>query len=174
VSAGEAWSAVYLQAVPLAAASLRDSTGDYPSLELGTATHNARFEDLDDVQPPPALFANVTDVVAAALDVGAGALPAPVPLRVADHDYPAFPPHDLRAAHRVCVALGAALGAAGLAGHVRAVDVLTPTRAEAPSIRHPWSVERVVDPPDAPERTPLSWWRRLLQTVRSWFRRSLR
>lgn len=174
VSGGEAWAAVYQQSVPLAAASLRDPTGDYPSLELGTATRNSRFEELADVQSPSALFAAVSDVVATALDHGVDSRRAPVGLRLADHDYPAFPPHDLRAAHRVCVALGAALGAAGLAGHVRAVDVLVPTKTETVSIRHPWSVERVVDAPDVPERTPLSWWRRIAQTVRAWFRRSMR
>jgi hypothetical protein len=71
------------------------------------------------------------------------------------------------------VALGAAAGAAGLAGLVRAIDVVGARPNEAPGIRYPWSVERIVAAPEAPERTPLSWWRRALQAVRSSFRRSI-
>ncbi len=172
-SAAESWVAVYDRGAPYAAASLRVSTGDYPALETGAAPRNARFEELGTMQAQSALFATVTDVVSTALDLGGSSPPGPA-LRLVERTYPDFPPHDLRAAHRVCVALGAALGAAGLAGNVRAVDVVSVPKHAAPTIRHPWSVERVVDAPDTPERTPLSWWRRAAQAVRSGVRRSLR
>ena len=171
-SADDSWAAVYDRSVPLAATALRVSMGDYPSLETGRAVRNARFEDLFALQTQAAVFSNVTDVVGAALD-GDGPPAGPTPLQVADHEYPTYPPHDLRAAHRVCVALGAATGAAGLAGLVRAIDVAGARPAETPGVRHPWSVERIVSAPEAPERTPLSWWRRALQAVRSSFRRSI-
>ncbi len=171
-SADESWAAVYDRSVPLAATALRVSTGDYPALESGRAVRNARFEDLFTLQARSALFANVTDVVGATLDRGEQPV-GPTLLQIAELEYPTYPPHDLRAAHRVCVALGAAAGAAGLAGLVRAIDVVGARPTEAPGIRYPWSVERIVSAPEAPERTPLSWWRRALQAVRSSFRRSI-
>ena len=67
---------------------------------------------------------------------------------LADVPYPPFPAHDLRAPQRQAVALGAAAGAAGLAGRLRPVDVLAPTGAQrAPDTRRPWAIERVVELP---------------------------
>ena len=63
-------------------------------------------------------------------------------LRLPEIDHPPFPVHDLRSAERQCVALGAALGAAGLAGRLRPVDMVAPTTIQS-SIDRPWVVERV-------------------------------
>lgn len=63
-------------------------------------------------------------------------------LMLAGVDHPPFPPHDLRSPRRQCVALGAALGAAGLAGRLRPVDMVAPTSV-ATSVDRPWAVERV-------------------------------
>ena len=74
-------------------------------------------------------------------------------LHLSEVGYPPFPPHDLRAPQRQCVALGAALGAAGLAGRLRPVDMVAPT-AVASSVDRPWAVERVSALP--PRRDPVT------------------
>jgi hypothetical protein len=79
--------------------------------------------------------------------------------------YPAYDRDDPRSASRQCVALGAAVAAAGLTGRVREVEpyVARPSSGAAP--RRPWVVERLPDdagPP--PRRAP--WWRRLLDRLR--------
>lgn len=70
-------------------------------------------------------------------------------LHLSEVEYPPFPAHDLRAPERQCVALGAALGAAGLAGRLRPVDMVTPTTV-ASSLDRPWAVERVSALPPRP------------------------
>ena len=70
-------------------------------------------------------------------------------LTLAGLDHPPFPPHDLRSPRRQCVALGAALGAAGLAGRLRPVDMVAPTTFVS-SVDRPWAVERVSALPTRP------------------------
>ncbi len=66
-------------------------------------------------------------------------------LWLGDEAYPTFPAHDLRSAARQGVALGAAVGAAGLAGRLRPVDMLV-SSASGNSDR-PWVIERLSDLP---------------------------
>jgi hypothetical protein len=61
--------------------------------------------------------------------------------------YPDFPAHDLRSPVRQCVALGAAVGAAGLAGRLRPVDMLMPVASTSDGLDRPWAIERVADLP---------------------------
>jgi hypothetical protein len=68
-------------------------------------------------------------------------------LRLAGMAYPDFPAHDLRAPERQCVALGAAVGAAGLAGRLRPVDMLVPVVSTPDDLERPWAIERVADLP---------------------------
>lgn len=93
-------------------------------------------------------------------------------LRVLDEPYPPFPAHDVRAPQRVGVALGAAVGAAGLAGGLRAVDVLTSVRQVPEASPRPWAVERLSDAPPPVQRRRPPWWSRAIMLVRSWFRRA--
>ena len=72
---------------------------------------------------------------------------------VAGWSYPQFPAHDLRAPARVCVALGAAVGAAGLAGRLRPVDVVDAPATAVGSLEYPWVVERLSDLPDTTTTT---------------------
>ncbi|MEM9516994.1 MAG: hypothetical protein AAGA42_19255, partial [Actinomycetota bacterium] len=69
----------------------------------------------------------------------------PVVLRVGDGAYPDYPDADLRSARRQCVALGAAIGAAGLRGPLRPVDTVDDAQQgdAAGQLRRPWAVERV-------------------------------
>jgi hypothetical protein len=73
---------------------------------------------------------------------------------VGNAEYPRYPAHDLRAAERQCVALGAAVGAAGLAGRLRPVDVQLPALTVTADVERPWAVERVSELPvrDEPRR----------------------
>ena len=73
--------------------------------------------------------------------------PVECSLRLADVAYADFPPHDLRAPQRQCVALGAALGAAGLAGRLRPVDMLLAVVSASSVAERPWAIERVTNLP---------------------------
>jgi hypothetical protein len=75
--------------------------------------------------------------------------PVECALELAGVPYAAFPPHDLRAPERQCVALGAALGAAGLAGRLRPVDMLLPVMTTSSELERPWAIERVSNLPTA-------------------------
>jgi hypothetical protein len=72
-------------------------------------------------------------------------------LLIAGVPYPPFPPHDPRSPLRQCVALGAAVGAAGLAGRLRPVDMLSPTAAAVDPFDRPWVVERLSSLPPKEE-----------------------
>jgi hypothetical protein len=85
-------------------------------------------------------------------------------LTLAGTDHPSFPPHDLRSPQRQCVALGAALGAAGLAGRLRPVDMVART-AVAPSAERPWAVERVSALPPRPRPVTIGPVRRALSRM---------
>jgi hypothetical protein len=73
--------------------------------------------------------------------------PVDCPLWLAGHLYPGFPPHDVRAPERQCVAIGAAIGAAGLAGRLRPVDMLMPVVTASSAFERPWAIERISDLP---------------------------
>jgi len=83
-------------------------------------------------------------------------------LSLAGTPYPEFPPHDLRAPQRQCVALGAALGAAGLAGRLRPVDMLLPVATASNEADRPWAIERVSNLPTPQEPTTIGPGRRFV------------
>ncbi len=64
-------------------------------------------------------------------------------LVAAGRPHPDFPAHDVRSADRLCAALGAAVGAAGLAGRLRPVDMLLPPTPVIEESERPWAIERV-------------------------------
>ena len=55
--------------------------------------------------------------------------------------YPDYPEHDLRSAQRQAAALGAAVGAAGLAGPLRPVDMIISSAAVDDQFDRPWAIE---------------------------------
>jgi hypothetical protein len=126
--------------------------------------------DLDRVLSDAELNQEVARVVDAALADVVRTTELDTQLRMLDEPYPPFPAHDLRAPQRIGVALGAAMGAAGLAGRLRAVDVLTAVRPATESLPRPWAIERVTDVPLAIERQRPNWFARTGKLVRSWFR----
>jgi hypothetical protein len=98
--------------------------------------------------------ADAIELVAEVQRLLEAAPPIACELRLAGVAYPDFPPHDLRAAQRQCVALGAAVGAAGLSGRLRPVDMLLPVVAVSDELERPWAIERVSNLPTT--RQPIS------------------
>jgi len=144
--AGHSWAAAYDQAGPVAAASVPAGSREHPG--LATAPSEVGLHGLSEVLADAELDAELGRIVGATLGRRSGTDELGIPLRVEDDPYPPFPAHDLRAPQRVVVALGAAVGAAGLAGRLRPVDVVTPTSQVPDVMPRPWAIERV--PAEAP------------------------
>ena len=129
-----------------------DSVGRVPpSLLLAADSFSTSwFDDIEDAAELLAeLHRFVDSLDGAPTDDGLGEL------WLAGAPFPPFPPHDVRAPERQCVALGAAVGAAGLAGRLRPVDMLTPIAPAVDPSDRPWAVERVssLPPPSTPATT---------------------
>jgi hypothetical protein len=152
----ESFGAMISHGVVIAAAAL-DSIGRMsPGLTCGeTALPGTWFDDLHE---PTALVAEIRRLLEASE-------PVDTELQLADAPYPPFPPHDLRAPQRQCVALGAALGAAGLAGRLRPVDVLAPVVVESSRIERPWAIERVSNVPAPTQPTRIGPVKRLVARI---------
>jgi hypothetical protein len=170
-SVERSWAALY-DVVPIAAATVESGTREHPS--VAGAMSPLGVNDLDDVLGESRLSQEVARLVADALLDVERTTELDAVLVVLDEPYPPFPAHDLRAPQRVGVALGAAVGAAGLAGRLRAVDVLTSVRPMVESLPRPWAIERLADAPLEIARDRPSWWSRTRKLVKSWFRRPAR
>lgn len=134
----QSFGAVTSGGVVVAAAALESIGRMTPGLACSdTATSVGWFDDVDQ---PSELVAEIERLLDNAPPVECG-------LDLADVPYAAFPPHDLRAPERQCVALGAAVGAAGLAGRLRPVDMLLPVVTTAGDLERPWAIERVSNLP---------------------------
>jgi hypothetical protein len=135
----------------------------YPVAAAGTSATGRPPPDIDasDVDIPLAWFDDLlsdTDLTETLTRVSSsadartafigGEAAARVALGVVGDRYPAFPAHDLRSPQRQGVALGAAAGAAGLAGTLRAVDMIVHTMGDAPQFDRPWAIERLSDLPE--------------------------
>lgn len=152
----EAFATGLSHGIPVAAVSL-DATGHlHPDLQLSQSDFS------------PELFDELVrgDAVAEQIDILRTRSTACDPdsddghLRIDGDLIAHFPPHDLRSTARQCVAIGAAIGATGLAGRIRPVDIITDAPAQTPLHRRPWVVEQIptVEPaasagPNAARRT---------------------
>ena len=126
------------QGVAVAASALESVGRTTPGLACSNATMSVGW--FDDIDEPQELVAQVHQLLEDAPPVECG-------LTLAGVAYPDFPPPDLRAPQRQCVALGAAVGAAGLAGRLRPVDMLLPVASTANELERPWAIERVSNLP---------------------------
>jgi hypothetical protein len=134
----QSFGALTSRGVVVAAAALESIGRTTPGLACSDAPLSVGwFDDIDD---PQELVAQVDRLLEDAPPVGGG-------LMLADVAHPDFPPHDLRAPQRQCVALGAAVGAAGLAGRLRPVDMLLPVASTSDELERPWAIERVSNLP---------------------------
>ncbi|MEM9745573.1 MAG: hypothetical protein AAF945_02670 [Actinomycetota bacterium] len=82
-------------------------------------------------------------------------------LQVAGLAYPPMPDSDVRSAVRQAASLGAAAGAAGLAGSLRPVDIIGPAIGTDDGFDRPWAVERMSDLPPVDEPASPSVLRRM-------------
>ena len=164
-SNGHSWAAVFEAGVPIAATSVPQASREYPGMAI--AADVDALHRLDDVLGAPELADLVDEIAATAIASTGKSGELHLQLVLADDPYPPFPAHDLRAPQRQAVALGAAAGAAGLAGRLRPVDVLSPTGApRAADTRRPWAIERIVELPPRVRARRRPWWRRH-RTLRS-------
>ncbi|MEO1056824.1 MAG: hypothetical protein AAFY28_07910 [Actinomycetota bacterium] len=138
---GDTFAMVQLSGVPVAAASVSGTGITAP--DLGQRRDDVSSTWFDELVEPPLLAAELTDL-------GVAEAGGPVALRVGDGAYPDYPDADLRSARRQCVALGAAIGAAGLRGPLRPVDTVEDAQHAdaAGQLRRPWAVERVPESTD--------------------------
>jgi hypothetical protein len=159
-SNGHSWAAVFDSGVPIAATSVPQASREYPGMAIAAEVNG--LHRLDDVLGAPELADLVDEIAATAIASTGRSGELELRLLLADVPYPPFPAHDLRAPQRQAVALGAAAGAAGLAGRLRPVDVLSPTGAapRAADTRRPWAIERIVDLPPRVRASRRPWWRR--------------
>lgn len=162
------WAALY-EVVPIAATTVESGTREYPSI-AGTASA-VGVNDLTEVLTDAALSEQVARLVADSLVDVERTNELDAQLVVLEDPYPPFPAHDLRAPQRIGVALGAGIGAAGLAGRLRAVDVLTSVRHTVESLPRPWAIERLADVPLEVARDRPSWTTRTGKQLKSRFRR---
>jgi hypothetical protein len=140
---GEAAATVLHDGMPVAAVSV-DATGRlHPSLLLGQTSFSVElFDDIVAADANAELVENIRDRAAGATASQANTEPL-VELEVEERQVPQFPPHDLRSPERQCVAIGAAVGAAGLTGRIRPVDIITDAAVTTAAHERPWVVERV-------------------------------
>ena len=128
--------------VPVAAASVSTVGHIHPDLSTGHVPFSV--EMFDELAEPTVILQQLSAVDREQpRDDG-------IDLLVAGEAYAPYPPHDLRAPERQCVALGAAVGAAGLAGRLRPVDIIAGSGTAAINQPRPWAIERVssLPPPD--------------------------
>lgn len=155
-SADRSWAAIFDESVPVAATSVDADGREHPGLTL-TAEVIDLFS-LDQVLGEAQLADDLGRIVHGAFDGSERSDALGLQLQLLGDPYPPFPAHDLRAPERLAVALGAALGAAGLAGRLRPVDVLTSTSRADSSVARPWAIERRTDTPPPVERPGSTRW----------------
>jgi hypothetical protein len=163
-SAERSWAAIS-DGIPVAAASIDTAGREHPT--IATSDVDLGVHDLDRMMPEAELVQEVARLVAEATSAAVRTSELDAQLLLLDEPYPPFPGHDLRAPQRIGVALGAALGAAGLAGRLREVDVLSSVRPQGTDLLpRPWAVERLHDAPLEIERQRPGWWSRTAKLVR--------
>ncbi len=153
VSEDSSWAAAYDGRVPVAAAVIEQGDREHPSVTVTDVPLGVNR--LESTLAADELSEEVGRLVGDELGHVPPGTELDVRLRVLDEPYPPFPAHDLRAPQRVAVALGAALGAAGLAGRLLPVDAVTSVRHLDGVVRRPWVIERLSDSSlEVPERRP--------------------
>lgn len=166
VTQGDSHHAVVSNRLPVAATNITTAGRTHPDLEASTVdvplayfddfmTDAALGEVMDRVDERSTVEAQSSDDVA-----------GPVVLDIVGVAYPAFPEHDHRSAQRQAVALGAAVGAAGLAGPLRPVDMIISSIAVDDQFDRPWAVEKMSALPDVEGDLKAGGFKRLTRRLR--------
>ncbi len=159
-AADQSWAAIYDTGTPIAATAVPAASRQFPGLALAGSV--VGLHRLDEVLTAPALGEGADDLTPSAMRD----FPSESALRVVGESYPPYPGHDLRSASRLAVSLGAAIGASGLAGPARPVDVLSPVTVGDQRVMRPWAIERIAEAPvlrRPTQRRPRSRWARRLR-----------
>ena len=158
VAQGDSHHAIVANRLPVAALAVSTSGRTPPALDVSTVDLAlARYDDLQS----DATLGELLDRVHRRVEPD----PEPPRLDLVGDAYPAFPEHDLRAPQRQAVALGAAVGAAGLAGPTRPVDVIAPGSPEERFDR-PWAIEAVSSLPEIEPDGAVGGVRRITRRLR--------
>ncbi len=151
VAQGDAHRMVVRNRLPVAAIGTSATGRTHPDVDISSIDiAMAYFEDF---MTDPALGEVIDRIDERAAtkaqsehDVNDGA--TPLSLELIDVAYPPFPAHDQRSPQRQAVALGAAVGAAGLAGPLRPVDMIISSVAVDDQFDRPWAIEELSTLPE--------------------------
>ena len=168
VAQNDAHHAVVSHRLPVAAVSTVQAGRPQPDVDISTADiPRAYFDDfMTDVE-----LAEVMDRVDErartkdGTDETVSDAGQPV-LDLVGVPYPVYPEHDLRAAQRQVAALGAAVGAAGLAGPLRPVDMIISGIAVDDQFDRPWAIEEMSTLPDVRSDSPTGGITRVTRRLR--------
>ncbi len=140
VAQGHAHRMVVQHRLPVAAIGTSAPGRWHPDVDVSSVDVTMAY--FDDFMPDQALTEVVDRIDDRAADAAADAGGVlPLVLQLVDAPYPPFPPHDQRSPQRQAVALGAAVGAAGLAGPLRPVDMIISSIALDDQFDRPWAIE---------------------------------
>ena len=156
-----------LRGIPIVACATEAIGRQSPGLGIGrSAVSIAMFDDVDDPSEIVSLVQRVIDVQSTDTATDQASEPSDGPaLRIADEAYPPYPAHDIRAPQRQCVALGAAVGAAGLSGRIRPIDMMLPPFTTDDGLERPWAIERMSTLAPRATARPVSPTKRLVGRV---------
>ncbi len=162
VAQGDSYHAVISNRIPVAALAVSTTGRSHPDLDVSELGFN--LAHFDDFMSDAALGAAVDRIMVRVDNEHQRTLE----LDIAGDRYPGFPVHDHRSAQRQAVALGAAVGAAGLAGAIKPVDMMLASADPVDEqFDRPWAVEAVSNLPDIEEDTATtSGMRRLTRHLR--------
>lgn len=150
VAQGDAHRVVVHNRLPVAASGTSAPGRAHPDVDISSIDiAMAYFEDF---MTDPALGEVIDRIDDRAAEQAEGDQPADgaptLALELVDVAYPPFPAHDQRSPQRQAVALGAAVGAAGLAGPLRPVDMIISSVAVDDQFDRPWAIEELSALPD--------------------------
>lgn len=148
-----------LHSIPIVASSIESIGRQTPGLSSGRAMVSTTvFDELVDPVDIAAQIERTHEQVGDAHGIDGA-------LELAGDAYPPYPVHDIRAPARQCVALGAAVGAAGLSGRIRPIDMTIPVVPVADVSDRPWAIERLSALPPRDTPRPVTPTKRLVGRV---------
>jgi hypothetical protein len=166
VTQGDSHHAVVSNRLPVAAMNTTTAGRTHPNLDASSIDIPlAHFDDFMTDTTLGEVMDRVDEGATAKADIDA-AIAEPVVLDIVGVAYPVFPEHDLRSAQRQAVALGAAVGAAGLAGPLRPVDMIISSIAVDDQFDRPWAVEKMSALPEVEPDATAGSFKRLTRRLR--------
>ncbi|MFK7918994.1 MAG: hypothetical protein AB8G14_13035 [Ilumatobacter sp.] len=169
VAQGEAHRMVVRNRLPVTAVSTSAPGRTHPDVDVSDIdVAMAYFEDF---MTDPALGEVVDRIDDRAAtkeesEVVAHGAALPLALDLVGEPYPLYPAHDLRSPQRQAVSLGAAVGAAGLAGPLRPVDMIISGVAVDDQFDRPWAIEEMSMLPVIESEAPVGSFKKVTRYLR--------